>query len=101
MLGIFAYYKLPFEYTGNGRYYIGNKIPDFMSTKENKIIEYFGSYWHKNPDEGADRQNFFKSAGFNTLIIYDWEMKNMSIMINKIVQFAKSDNVKNNPLTSL
>ena len=72
-----------------------------MSTKENKIIEFFGSYWHKNPEEGPQRQDFFKSAGFDTLIIYDWEMKNMDQLITKLLKFAKQEYVQNNSIPSL
>ena len=62
ILGIISYYKLSFEYTGNGTFLIGNKIPDFVFLKEKKVIELFGRHWHKDPNEEKDRTDFFKSA---------------------------------------
>ena len=91
ILGIISYYKLSFEYTGNGTFLIGNKIPDFVFLKEKKVIELFGKHWHKNPNEEKDRTDFFKSAGFETLIIYDTELKasNLGTVINKMIKFNK------------
>lgn len=99
LLGILAFYELPFKYTGNGTYTIGEKIPDYVSTKEMKVIELFGRYWHKDPDEPRRRTEFFKSAGFDSLIIYDDELKNkknMDKLIKKILSFNRQKvDVKN------
>ena len=92
ILGIIALYNLPFRYTGNGTYLIGNKIPDFVSLDNTKIIEVFGRHWHSKKDEERERKDFFKSAGFDTLIIWDNELKagNIGQVINTILMFNKN-----------
>lgn len=95
ILGILSLYKLPFEYTGQGTYVIGNKIPDFVSIKNKQIIELFGKHWHPDAKEGVQRTQFFKSAGFDTLIIYDTELtaRNLGHVVNKILNFVKKRQV--------
>ncbi len=44
-------YNLPFEYVGNGAFWIGNETehlnPDFIATNNTKVvIEIFGDFWH-------------------------------------------------------
>lgn len=74
-----------FKFVGDGKISIGGKCPDFILG--NKIIEYFGSYWHDTCDED-ERINFFKDMGYNTLVIWDYELKNLSKLESKIRRFC-------------
>ncbi len=90
----------------NNKYY----FYDFVDTKNKKIIEFNGDYWHMNPNKfkSADihptskllaeeiwykdqqKINFITSIGFKVLIIWEAEAKqNESIIINKCINFLK------------
>jgi len=69
-------------YTGDGKIWIGDKNPDFMNN-DNQIIEVFGSYWHK-PEDEQERINHFANYGYKALIIWDYELKNLENVENKI-----------------
>lgn len=46
--------NLPFQYTGNGAFWIGNKNPDFRSQNgKNQVIELLGEYWHQKSQISA------------------------------------------------
>lgn len=80
-------YNLPFRYVGNGAIWICGKNPDFIHTENKIVLELFGDYWHKNEDE-AIRTEHFKSHGFNTIVIWESEIKNQSeeYIINFIME---------------
>mgnify|MGYP001611458299 CR=1 FL=1 len=74
------------KYVGNFKFWIGGKNPDFVSINNKKnLIELFGNYWHKN-DSPKKRINHFKKYGFNTLILWEKEIKNMEKVKNKIIK---------------
>ncbi len=84
--------KLPYEYVGDGKLIIGSKNPDFINKKEKKIIELFGNYWHtkrvrtyEETEEG--RIKFFKKYNFDTLIIWEKELENINLVLEKIKTF--------------
>ena len=88
--------KLPYNYVGNGKLMIGSKNPDFIHKTNNNIIELFGDYWHSNKkarcyeetEEG--RIKFFKEYGFNTLVIWEKELKNPNLILKKIRLFSRT-----------
>ena len=84
--------NLPYDYVGDGKYIIGSKNPDFIHKKENKIIELFGKYWHTKRarvyEETEDgRIEFFKKYNYQTLIIWEDELKNPDLVLEKIKSF--------------
>jgi len=93
-----------FEYVGNGKIMIGGKCPDIINKNGQKqIIELFGCYWHgcltcfpelKDKDNSVERIEYFKKCGYNTLIIWEHELKldNKDNLINKIINFVKEVN---------
>lgn len=74
----------PFRYTGNGSLSIGGLCPDFIS-KDNskKIIELFGNHWHEPADE-EKRKRAFAQFGYETLVIWESELKGETDLLNKI-----------------
>jgi len=52
----------------NGHYH----NPDFKVTGQNKVIEIWGSHWHKN-DDGYYLINLYRRAGLDCLIIKESE----------------------------
>ncbi len=65
-----------FVYNGDGRYLtIGGKTPDFVHIKgKNKLIELNGDHWHRN-DIPGQRVDYFKKLGYETLEIWQSEIK--------------------------
>jgi G:T-mismatch repair DNA endonuclease (very short patch repair protein) len=80
-----------YKYTGDFQTWIGGKNPDFMNINgQKKLIEMFGDYWHQGEDEN-ERINHFKTFGFNTLIIWESELKNLALVNYKLKRFHRSE----------
>ena len=72
---------------------IDGKIPDIVDLNNKRIIELYGDYWHK--DESSEQQNeriqLFLDNGYNTLIIWEKELKNLiklEIKINNFINYG-------------
>ncbi len=80
-----------FEFVGNFKKVIESMSPDFISEKRKKIIEFYGEYWHKNePAEKTQKRiDIFKTFGYDTLIIWEKELKSSSSIKRKIKEFLK------------
>ncbi len=61
------------------------KNPDFIMG--NLIIEYFGKYWHEKADVEI-RTNHFKMYGYETLVIWEDELKDLCKLKSKLFQFV-------------
>jgi hypothetical protein len=66
------------KYVGNGEWWrlLPNdqrKNPDFKITGENKVVELFGNYWHRN-DDPAELQDLYKQVGIDCLVIWEKEI---------------------------
>jgi very-short-patch-repair endonuclease len=78
--------NLPFIYTGNRTFLIGNKNPDFKHINLPIVIEVYNSYHHDNNYE-EERGNYFKKFGYKTIFINDNDILNdnwKQICFNKI-----------------
>lgn len=77
------------EFVGDGKMIINGKCPDFININgQKKIIELFGDYWHRN-DDPQDRINCFKPFGFDTLVIWERELKDIENVKLKINTFVR------------
>ena len=89
LINLLASYQLPFKYVGDGTCLIGRKSPDFINTNGKKqVIELFGNYWHKgeNPNK---RIQTFAEYGFQTIIIWEDELREPNKVLDKIREFIK------------
>lgn len=78
-----------YKYVGNGEFVLGGKCPDFLNVNGKKLlIKLYGDYWHRGEDEN-ERIDYFKKFGFNTLIVWEKELKDIEILTNKIIEFNK------------
>lgn len=76
---------------------LGRKVPDFVNINgQKKIIEMYGDYWHsdkfikkhgcyENTEKG--RIKYFKKLGWETLIIWEHELKDLDKVKNRILEF--------------
>lgn len=79
-----------YRYVGNHKRYVDRFCPDFIDSNQMKIIELFGDYWHSRPNSEANdrlRIETYKKFGYKTLIIWERELKNIEILIQKILNF--------------
>jgi very-short-patch-repair endonuclease len=81
--------NLSYKYVGGGDLVIAGKIPDFVNINgQKKLIELYGSYWHRN-DDPNNRIELFKEYGWKTLIIWEDELKMEEILKEKLLKFDK------------
>lgn len=82
---------LPFRYVGNWQLILGGKCPDFLSTSSGKqLIELFGNYWHalKARETAEQRVEHFRHFGFDTLIVWQDELKDEASVAERIASFT-------------
>jgi G:T-mismatch repair DNA endonuclease (very short patch repair protein) len=51
------------------------------------LIEIWGDYWHKNQNP-EDVINHYKKYGFDCLVVWEHELKNLADVKEKVVQFT-------------
>lgn len=77
------------KYVGDGSLMIDGKNPDFVNVNGKKqIIELYGDYWHKGQDP-QDRIDIFTPFGYKTLVIWERELKDISMVTERIQEFVK------------
>jgi len=85
---------LQFQYVGNWELLVGGKCPDFVSTNDRKqLIELFGDYWHtvKARETPEDRAAYFKQFGYETLILWEHDLRDERAALNKIWEFVRNN----------
>jgi len=85
-----------YEYVGNYKIWIKRKNPDFINKEDKKIIEYFGGWWHEEEVTGKsleenilEKIKFFKNEGYDTFVIIEKDLKNISKLKQNIIKFQK------------
>jgi len=83
------------RYVGNGawwrRFRNGHsKNPDFKITGQNKIIELYGDYWHRN-DNPQKLIDLYKQVGLECLVIWEHEVyNNQEEVLQKVNEFIST-----------
>lgn len=89
--------KLPFIYTGDGTFLIGNKNPDFINKEKKIAIEVYHDFW-KIRDFGTceeyekQRSEYFAKYGYKTIFLRTKDIQNKNwenICLNKINMFIQ------------
>lgn len=82
-------YPNEYKYTGDFSFIINGKNPDFINVNgQKKCIELFGDYWHRN-DNPQDRKDIFKEYGWDTLVIWNHELRNLDRLKFKLHLFHR------------
>ena len=84
---LFRQYNLAIIYTGDGRFPISTLEPDWIFIN-NKVIDFFEKYYHINEDE-TERRRIFEREGYEYLVIWEGEEKDIDKLINKVKEFIK------------
>lgn len=98
LIEIIKRYDLPIKYVGDGKTFIGRRVPDFIVSLKLKVIEVFGLYWHSplfNPHISSDATyeetlKHYATYGYSCLIIWETELPNEQVVLNKINNFLES-----------
>lgn len=87
-------YGLPYEYTGDGKVWIGGLNPDFIDPENKRIIEIFGDYWHdphrrEIPFWSTEwgRKKTIGQYGYNVLVIWEHELEDEHPVLEKLARF--------------
>jgi len=85
--------KIPkhFCYVGNAKLFIRGFNPDFVDSRNKKIIELYGDYWHNLSDwkeRDIRRVKAYKKNGYKLLIIWEHELKDLKKVAQKILKFS-------------
>ena len=76
-----------YKYVGNREFILAGKNPDFLNVNgQKKIIELYGDYWHKG-DDPQERIDLFGQYGYDTLVVWEKELKNLGLLKNKLLSF--------------
>ena len=92
LINLFRKLNLFYKYVGNGKVILNGFNPDFINFREKKIIELFGDYWHNLPERRKIDRNRLKvyfKLDYQTLIVWEHELKNINRLIKKLVRFNK------------
>lgn len=65
-----------------------SKNPDFIIEGTNKVIELHGDYWHEGEDDRVLIDSY-KEVGYDCLVIWEWEMKDIDKVTNRLKGFIK------------
>lgn len=83
-----------YKFVGDHSLWIDGKNPDFINQEKEKIIELFGDYWHSRKvtgrgktEEEQVRISHFKEHGYEVLIVWEKELKDLNNVEWKIRRF--------------
>ena len=80
-----------YEYTGDGKVVIDGLCPDFTNVSgKNQVIELFGDYFHKG-ENLQGRIDKYAESGFNCLIIWEHDLKDIDSIALRMKQFREAD----------
>ncbi|MEK6883475.1 MAG: hypothetical protein AABY22_27860 [Nanoarchaeota archaeon] len=82
MIDICKKHNLPFIYTGDGRFLIGYKNPDFVN-KEKKIAIEVANIFHHNENYPQERKDYFKKYGWDC-IVFRTDKLNEEEVVNQL-----------------
>jgi len=82
-------HDLLYTYVGDGSLLIDRKNPDFIDSTGTKLIEIWGEYWHKGQNP-QDRIDFFRTKGYDCLVIMAKELNDEIGLLAKVMQFHRS-----------
>jgi len=88
-----------YKYVGDFQFFLGGKNPDFMNVNsQKKLIEIFGQFWHSPKMTGVskkqhelDRIAHFKKFSFDTLILWENELKDENKLVERLQEFHNKE----------
>jgi hypothetical protein len=79
-----------YKFVGDWTVAIDGRCPDFINVNgQKKIVELFGDYWHRGQNP-QDRIDIFKPFGYDTLVIWEKELRDRDKLQEKLLEFHGS-----------
>jgi len=82
------------KFVGDGQFFLAGLCPDFISINgKKKIIEMFGTYWHRDKENikyyqtEYGRKKIFGRYGYDLLVIWEDELQDKDMVLDKIERF--------------
>lgn len=94
LIKLFNKNDIPFDYTGDGSFFIDGKCPDFKHNSKKKVIEFNGFYTH-TPEEEEQRRRLFNNHGFEVMFLHYDDLNNKNMTVEKIREFGEGDGTQN------
>jgi len=77
------------------KFRLGRRYPDFVCVERKLVIEYFGGWWHSEEVTGVsceeheqERVEYFRRyGGWDTLVLWYWELEDIPAMLQRIRRF--------------
>jgi len=88
-----------YQFVGNWKIIIDGFCPDFIDKKSKKIIELYGDYWHNLPkriDCDKRRVISYTNHGYELLIVWEHELKNIKTLKKKLINFITNKKISIN-----
>jgi len=93
--------NIPIKYNTQ-KLMVGYKVPDFINTEKNKILEVFGAFWHdpnvnaKVPTHKTKKFviSYYRSLGYDCLIIWDYELNDKEAVTKKILDWWNGKKIR-------
>lgn len=83
-----------FRYVGDGRVMVDGRNPDFIRADGIKqVIEFFGNHWHEKK-EVSQRKRHYERSGYDCLVIWERELKDVEKLKKKILNFTTNMEIK-------
>jgi very-short-patch-repair endonuclease len=90
LLEIINKHNLPYEYVGNGKFWIEKINPDFVNCNGQKVIlEVFGDYWHNLDNvilRDKEKEKILSKYGWQRIIFWEHEVKELpeSVLLERL-----------------
>lgn len=85
-------YPNEWKFVGDFSFMVNGKNPDFLNVNGKKLlIELFGDYWHRD-DDPENRKDIFREFGYETLVIWESDLKKRPILTKRRIQAFVDDN---------
>jgi G:T-mismatch repair DNA endonuclease (very short patch repair protein) len=63
--------KLGYRHNDDRALVIGRKFPDFFDEQNRRVFEFFGNYWHPDPEEEQKVIKFYVSQGWECTVLWE------------------------------
>ena len=83
--------KLGYHHNTDNTIRIGRRAPDFIDLANRRIFEYFGSYWHPDPDEEQRVIAHYADKGWSCEVLWEQDLFKWLTSHKELVTEAEHD----------
>ena len=76
---------LGYRHNDDGHTFIAKRVPDFVDIEGRRVFEYFGRFWHPRPEEEQEVIDFYKSYGWECIVLWEDDLHDFLDRHNDLV----------------